>query len=489
MGINEGLTESKEELDEFFLWDDFKNDKLNEECGVFGIFNKEGDDAANAAYYALYALQHRGQESCGIAVNANENLLFYRDMGLVPEIFTEKVLNKLKGNVSIGHVRYSTSEECIRENSQPMVIKYRNGKLALAHNGNLVNSNQIREKFEESGVIFQSTIDAEIILNLISRFRVSCSGIEEAIVKTMGEIKGSYALAILTPRRLIGVRDPLGIRPLCIGITKDGSYVLSSESCALDVVGAEFLRDVKPGEIIVISEDGLKSIQTKAAEETKLCIFEHIYFARPDSHIDGASVYRSRIEAGKRLAIEHPVDADLVIGVPDSGLTAALGFSQQSGIPYDLGILKNRYVGRTFIQPEESQREKFVKIKLNAIRDVVRGKKLVMIDDSVVRGTTSKRIVQMLKDAGATEVHMRISSPPVRYPCYFGIDISDKSKLVAAKHSTEEICKMIEADSLGYLSVEGILKTPLGSKCGFCTACFEGEYPMELPEGVNNSSC
>lgn len=488
MSINKELEQSKEGQGELFLEDDFRDDKLNEECGVFGIFNKEGDDAANAAYYALYALQHRGQESCGIAVNANKNLLFYRDMGLVPEIFTEKILNKLKGNVSIGHVRYSTAGECIRENSQPMVIKYRNGKLALAHNGNLVNSNQIREKFEDDGVIFQSTIDAEIILNLISRFRVSSSGIEEAIEKTMGEIQGSYALAILTPSRLIGVRDPLGIRPLCIGITEDESYVISSESCALDVVGARFLRDVKPGEIVVISEDGLKSIQTKAPEESKLCIFEHIYFARPDSHIDGASVYRSRIEAGRRLAIEHPVDADLVIGVPDSGLTAALGFSQQSGIPYDLGILKNRYVGRTFIQPEENQREKFIKIKLNAIRDVVKNKRLVMIDDSIVRGTTSKRIVQMLKDAGAKEVHMRISSPPVKYPCYFGIDISDRSQLVAAKHSTEEICKAIEADSLGYLSVEGLLKTPLGSKCGFCAACFGGEYPMEIPEGIDSSS-
>ena len=487
MSINgEFMQENK---DDFFLEDDFRLDKLNEECGVFGIFNRKECNAAHATYYALYALQHRGQESCGIAVNADENLMFHRDMGLVPEIFTEKILNKLEGNVSIGHVRYSTERENIRENSQPMVIKYKNGKLALAHNGNLVNSNELREKFEEEGVIFQSTIDSEIILNLISRHRVTSSGIEEALEKTMQEIKGSYALVILSPRKLIGVRDPLGIRPLCIGITEDGSHVLSSETCALDAVGAKFLRDVNPGEIVVISEEGLKSIQTKVPKESKLCIFEHIYFARPDSYIDGASVYRARIEAGKRLAIEHPADADLVIGVPDSGLTAALGFSQQSGIPYGMGILKNRYVGRTFIQPGEGQREKFVKIKLNAIRDVVNGKRLVMVDDSIVRGTTSRRIVQMLKDAGATEVHIRVSSPPVKYPCYFGIDISSKSQLVAANHSTEAICKMIGADSLGYLSVEGLLKTPLDSKCGFCAACFEGNYPMEVPEGANTSSC
>ncbi|MDQ2087374.1 amidophosphoribosyltransferase [Herbivorax sp. ANBcel31] len=487
--MNGKIKQQNGEFEDFFLEDDFREDKLNEECGIFGLFKKKGDDAARAAYYALYALQHRGQESCGIAVNANENLLFHRDMGLVPEIFSEKVLDKLEGNVAIGHVRYSTAGESIRENSQPMVIKYRNGKLALAHNGNLVNSNEIRDRFEEDGVIFQSTIDSEIILNLISRFRVSSSGIEEAIEKTMGEIKGSYALAILTPRRLIGVRDPLGIRPLCIGITEDGSYVLSSETCALDAVGAKYLRDVEPGEIVVISENGLNSIQTKVSEESKLCIFEHIYFARPDSYIDGASVYRSRIEAGKRLAIEHPADADLVIGVPDSGLTAALGFSEESGIPYGMGLLKNRYVGRTFIQPEQGQREKFVKIKLNAIRDVVSGKRVVMIDDSVVRGTTSRRIVQILKDAGAKEVHMRVSSPPVKHPCYFGIDISSKTQLVAAKYSVEEICNMIGADSLGYLSVEGILNTPLGSKCGFCSACFVGDYPIDVPQGANDSSC
>lgn len=479
----------QQDKDYFFLEDDFRLDKLNEECGVFGIFNRQGGNAARATYYALYALQHRGQESCGIAVNSDENLVFHRDMGLVPEIFTEKILNKLEGNVSIGHVRYSTAKENIRENSQPMVIKYKNGKLALAHNGNLVNSNEIRERFEEEGVIFQSTIDSELILNLISRHRVTSSGIEEAIIKTMQEIKGSYALIMLSPRKLIGVRDPLGIRPLCIGMTEDGSHVLSSESCALDAVGARFLRDVNPGEIVVITEEGLNSIQTKVPNESKLCIFEHIYFARPDSYIDGASVYRARIEAGRRLAIEHPVDADLVIGVPDSGLTAALGFSQQSGIPYGMGILKNRYVGRTFIQPEEGQREKFVKIKLNAIKDVVNGKRLVMVDDSIVRGTTSRRIVEMLKEAGATEVHMRVSSPPVKYPCFFGIDISNSSQLIAAKYSTEEICKMVGADSLGYLSVEGLLKTPLGSKTGFCSACFEGKYPMEVPENANNSSC
>ncbi|TYQ15940.1 UNVERIFIED_CONTAM: amidophosphoribosyltransferase [Acetivibrio alkalicellulosi] len=481
--------QSKADLNHYMLDDDYRDDKLNEECGVFGIFKREGKDAALAAYYALYALQHRGQESAGIAVNENENLLYHKDMGLVPEVFHERTLEKLEGNIAIGHVRYSTAGESIRENAQPMVIKYRNGKLALAHNGNLVNANQIRNRLEEEGLIFQSTIDSEVILNLISRHRVSSAGIEEAIEKMMGDIKGSYALVILTPRRLVGVRDPLGIRPLCLGITEDGSHVLASETCALDAVGAKYLRDIEPGEIVLISQDGINSIQTQKLDHSKLCIFEHIYFARPDSYIDGASVYSARIEAGKRLAMEHPVDADLVIGVPDSGLTAALGFSMESGIPYGMGLLKNRYVGRTFIQPEQGQREKFVKIKLNAIRDVVEGKRVVMIDDSIVRGTTSRRIVQILKDAGATEVHMRVSSSPVKFPCFYGIDISTKSQLVAAEYSIDDIKGMIGADSLGYLSLEGLLKTPLESKCGFCSACFTGDYPLEVPDDANESSC
>ncbi|MFZ5986977.1 MAG: amidophosphoribosyltransferase [Bacillota bacterium] len=469
-------------------FDDLRADKLNEECGVFGIYNKGGLNSARLTYYALYALQHRGQESAGIAVNDKENLIFHKDMGLVPEVFNEDILNNLKGQIAIGHVRYSTTGASLRENAQPMVIKYRNGQLALAHNGNLVNASEIRDKLEENGVIFQSTIDSEVILNLISRFRVSSSNIEEAIAKMMNEIKGSYALVILTPKRLIGIRDPFGIRPLCIGVIDD-SYVLASETCALDAVGAKYVRDVKPGEIVLVGEDGLTSIQTEVPKQSKLCIFEYIYFARPDSYIDGVSVYRARIEAGRRLAKEHPVDADLVFGVPDSGLTAALGYSMESGIPYGFGLIKNRYIGRTFIQPDQGQREDGVRIKLNALKDAIDGKRVIMIDDSIVRGTTSKRIVQILREAGAKEVHMRISSPPYKFPCYFGVDTSSKSELVASKYSVEEIKTMIGADSLGYLNLEGLLKTPVGSKCDFCTACFTGDYPMEVPEEGNKFSC
>lgn len=474
--------------DVFFTEDEFRLDKPKEECGVFGIYNKSNLDSARLTYYALYALQHRGQESAGIAVNNDGALLFHKDMGLVPDIFNEDILNRLKGKIAIGHVRYSTTGANQRENSQPMVIKYRNGQLALAHNGNLVNASMIREKLEEDGVIFQSTIDSEVILNLISRFRLSTNNIEEAIVKMMREIKGAYSLVTLTPNKLIGIRDPHGMRPLCIGRIED-SYILASETCALDAVGAEYIRDVNPGEIIIIEESGMTSIQTEAAEKSALCIFEHIYFARPDSCIDGVSVYRARIEAGRKLAQEHPVEADLVFGVPDSGLPAALGYSMESGIPYGVGLIKNRYVGRTFIQPEQGQREKGVRIKLNALKEAVNGKRVVMIDDSIVRGTTSKRIVQILRDAGAKEVHMRISSPPYVYPCYFGLDTSSKSQLIAAECSVEEIRAMTGADSLGYLSLEGLLKTPVGAKCDFCIGCFTGDYPMEVPKGENSCGC
>lgn len=473
---------------EVFDEEDFRLDKLNEECGVFGIYDRDDLDSARLTYYALYALQHRGQESAGIAVNNDGSFVYHKDMGLVPEIFNEDIINSLKGKLAIGHVRYSTTGASLRENAQPMVIKYKNGNMALAHNGNLVNAAVVREKLEEEGVIFQSNNDSEVILNLISRCRLTSSSIEEGIEKMMAEIKGSYALVILTPKRLIGVRDPFGIRPLCIGLIGN-SYVLASETCALDAVGATYVRDVQPGEIVLIGEEGLTSIQTKVEGPSKLCIFEHIYFARPDSYIDGASVYRSRIEAGIRLAKDHPVNADLVIGVPDSGLSAAMGYSRASGIPYGVGLIKNRYIGRTFIQPDQDKREKGVKIKLNALKDAIDGKRVIMIDDSIVRGTTSRRIVQLLRDAGAKEVHMRVSSPPIKFPCYFGIDISSKSQLVASENTVEEIRDMLGADSLGYLTVEGVLKTPLGSKCGFCTACFRGDYPMEVPEEGTKFSC
>jgi amidophosphoribosyltransferase len=458
--------------------------KLKEECGVFGVFNNDNHDVARLTYYGLYALQHRGQESAGIAVNDNGTILHHKDMGLVPEIFNDVVLNHLKGRIAIGHVRYSTTGASLRENAQPMVVKYKIGQLALAHNGNLVNASELRGRMEESGAIFQSTNDTEVIANLISRYRVGSDNIEDTLKKVMGDIKGSYALVILTPKRLVGIRDPLGIRPLCIG-KLGSSYMLASESCALDAVGAEFVRDVRPGEIVLIGEDGISSIQAKEDGRSSLCVFEFVYFARPDSVIDGVSVHHARIEAGKRLAIEHPVDADLVIGAPDGGLNAALGFSRQSGIPYGQGLLKNRYVGRTFIQPEQGQRETGVRIKFNAMKSEIEGKRIVMVDDSIVRGTTTRRIVQMLKNAGAKEVHMRVSSPPYRFPCYFGIDVSSNKQLVASRYSIDEIRSMIGADSLGYLSLEGLLQTPIGLKCGLCNACFNGCYPMDVPDEGN----
>jgi amidophosphoribosyltransferase len=470
------------------MYDETRLDKLKEECGVFGIYNNDHHDVARLTYYGLYALQHRGQESAGIAVNDNGTILYHKDMGLVPEVFNDVHLNHLKGRLAIGHVRYSTTGASYRENAQPIVIKYKNGQMALAHNGNLVNASELREQLEENGAIFQTTNDSEVIASLISRYRIASDTIEETLPKMMKDVKGSYALIILTPKRIIGIRDPLGIRPLCIGLLEN-SYVLASETCALDAIGAEFVRDVNPGEIVLIGEDGLNSIQTEVTDKSRLCIFEFVYFARPDSFIDGASVHQSRIEAGRQLAIEHPVEADLVIGAPDSGLTAAMGFSMQSGIQYGQGLLKNRYVGRTFIQPDQGQREIGVRIKFNAMKDAVAGKRVVMIDDSIVRGTTTKRIVQMLKDAGATEVHMRVSSPPMKYPCYFGVDIPSRKQLVAASNSIEEIKEMIGADSLGYLSLDGLLKTPVGANCSFCNACFNAEYPMKVPFEGDKFSC
>ncbi|NSW89381.1 MAG: amidophosphoribosyltransferase [Firmicutes bacterium] len=454
-------------------------DKLKEECGVFGIYSRDGHDTARLTYYALYALQHRGQESAGIAVNRNGEIIYYKDMGLVPEVFNDTVLNGLKGNSAVGHVRYSTTGASIKENVQPLVIKYISGQMALSHNGNLLNTLQLRKELEEKGAIFHTTCDSEIIASLISMYSIESGTIEEAIEKVMREVKGAYSLAILTGEGLIGIRDPYGIRPLCLGRLQN-SHVIASESCALDAVGAEFIRDINPGEVVLIGNNGIESIRMKAPERTGLCIFEYVYFARPDSIIDGASVYRARIEAGKQLAIEHPAEADLVIGAPDSGLTAALGFSIQSGIPYGQGLLKNRYVGRTFIQPAQKQREMGVSIKFNAIKKAVEGKSIVMVDDSIVRGTTTRRIVQMLKNAGAKKVHMRVSSPPVRYPCYLGIDTPSKKQLVASSCSVEEIREMIGADSLGYLSLEGLLKTPVGVKCGLCTGCFNNQYPVEV---------
>ncbi len=472
--------------------------KLHEECGVFGIYSNDGHDVARTTYYGLYALQHRGQESAGIAVNDSGTIIYHKDMGLVPEIFNEVVLNHLKGHIAIGHVRYSTTGGSFRENAQPMVVKYKNGQLALAHNGNLVNAAELRNGLEESGAIFQTTSDTEVIANLVSRHCIGSENIEDALQKVIKTIRGSYAIVMVTPKKLVGIRDPLGIRPLCIG-RLDNSYVLASESCALDSIGAEMIRDVEPGEIVLIGEDGVKSVRSvaengerdgsengvKCRKPSSLCIFEYVYFARPDSIIDGISVMQARIEAGRLLALEHPADADIVIGAPDGGLNAALGYSRQSGIPYGQGLLKNRYVGRTFIQPEQGQRENGVRIKFNAMKAEIEEKRVVMVDDSIVRGTTTRRIVQMLKDAGAREVHMRVCSPPYRHPCYFGIDISSSSQLVASTHTEAEICDIIGADSLGYLSLEGLLRISPGTGCGFCTACFDSRYPMDVPAEGN----
>ena len=463
------------------------DDKFKDECGVFGIYARNNNNnVAKLSYYALYALQHRGQESAGIATNENGHILFHKDMGLVNKVFDEETLNSLKGKIAIGHVRYSTTGESMRENAQPMVIKYKRGQMALAHNGNLVNTPKIRNMLEEEGTIFQTTIDSELILNLISRNRLSTNSIEESIEKVMTQISGAYSFIVLTPNKLVGVRDPLGIRPLCLGKI-DNSYILSSESCALDAIDAEFIRDINPGEIITITENNIESIQT-TTNESRLCIFEFVYFARPDSIIDGASVHQARLEAGKRLAIEYPADVDLVIGAPDSGISAAIGFSEQSGIPYGQGILKNRYIGRTFIQPVQNERETSVRIKFNAMRNVVQGKRIVMIDDSIVRGTTTKRVVQMLKDSGAKEVHMRVASPPVKHSCYFGIDTPYRKQLIASRNSVEKIREHIGADSLGYLSLEGLLSSPKGSKCKFCSACFDGNYPIEVSEEIRKDS-
>lgn len=458
------------------------DDKLQEECGVFGVYTPKGSeiDTARMTYYGLFALQHRGQESAGIAVNNNGTILYRKEMGMVTEIFNDVVLDYLKGSSSIGHVRYSTAGDSLPENAQPLVLKYTKGHMALAHNGNLTNANTLRTELEGLGTIFQTTTDSEVIAALLSRGRIRHNSIEDALVEVMGVIKGAYAVVVLTPHKLIAARDPLGMRPMVIG-KKDGAYVISSESCAFDSMGVELIRDVLPGEIIVIDETGMRSMNVNGPDaKSAMCLFEYIYFARPDSVIEGLEVYKARYLAGRALALEHPVEADVVIGVPDSGLAAAHGFSDASGIPHVGGFMKNRYIGRTFIQPSQSMRELSVHLKLNPIRSLVEGKRVVMIDDSIVRGTTSRHIVNLLRDAGATEVHVRISSPPVKYSCYFGIDTPERQKLIASTHSIDEIREMICADSLGYISREKILESCGMAKCDFCTACFDGNYPVEI---------
>ena len=457
--------------------------KIHEECGVFGVYAPERADVASLAYYALYALQHRGQESCGIVVNDDGLFSFHKDVGLVNEVFDGDTLRRLgQGNIAVGHVRYGTTGGSQRSNAQPIVVNHRKGRMALAHNGNLVNSQELREELELGGAIFQTTSDTEAIAYVIVQERLKAASIEEAVSRAMDKLEGAYSLVLTSPTKLIGVRDPHGFRPLCLGKTRGGAYVLASESCALDAVGAGFIRDIEPGEIVVIDKNGVNSITGHCNKcDPTLCVFEFIYFSRPDSVLDGSSVHIARQRAGAFLALEHPVQADIVIGAPDSGLDAALGFARQSGIPYDIGLIKNKYIGRTFISPTQELRENEVKIKLNAIRSVVEGKRVVLVDDSTVRGTTSRRTVMLLRDAGATEVHMRISAPPFVNPCYYGTDIDSKETLIANNHTIPEIAEIIGADSLGYLSLENVTKLAVGCKCGFCTACFGGGYPTREP--------
>ncbi|RQD71044.1 MAG: amidophosphoribosyltransferase [Tindallia sp. MSAO_Bac2] len=456
------------------MWDD-----LREECGVAGLIQTEDDHTSELLYFGLYALQHRGQESAGIAVNDGEKTRWHKDMGLVSEVFSNADLEKLKGHIGVGHVRYSTSGESDVENAQPLVVRYRGGTIALAHNGNLVNAKLLRDRLEDSGVVFQTTIDSEVIVNLIARY--SNEGIHGAIRRSMELIKGAYALVIMNEECLIGVRDPLGLRPLCIGKTEKG-YVLSSESSAFDVMGATMVRDVEPGEMVTITPEGIESEFFMSSPRRASCIFEYIYFARPDSVIDGINVYQARKNSGRILSKESPVDADMVMAVPDSSIPVALGYAEESGIPYGEGLIKNRYIGRTFIQPTQAIRELAVKLKLSPMAANIEGKRLILIDDSIVRGTTSKRIVETLKQAGAKEVHVRVSSPPVAYSCYFGIDTPDRNQLIGAVKTVEQIRKVIGADSLNYLSPEGLVKAVGKPRRQFCLACFDGEYPMDLPE-------
>ena len=463
-------------------------DKLREECGVFGIYDFSGENVASTIYYGLFALQHRGQESCGIAVSDTKGpkgkVLSHKGMGLVNEVFDSESMEKLAGDIGVGHVRYSTAGGSTRENAQPLVLNYIKGTLALAHNGNLINAPELRDELAHDGAIFQTTIDSEVIAYHIARERVHTPSVERAVAGAMKKLKGAYSLVVMSPRKLIGARDPFGFKPLCIG-KRENAYILASESCALDTIGAEFIRDVEPGEIVTITPDhGIQSDRSmcfsgEEQHKTARCIFEYIYFGRPDSYMDGVSIYHSRIQAGRYLAMDSPVEADLVVGVPESGNAAALGYSLESGIPYGTAFVKNSYVGRTFIKPKQSSRESSVRVKLNVLREAVEGKRVIMIDDSIVRGTTSDRIVRMLREAGAKEVQMRVSSPPFLHPCYFGTDVPEREQLIAHNRSVEEICRIIGADSLGYLRLERLSEMVDGLPV--CRGCFTGEYPLDPP--------
>ena len=463
---------------------------LREECGVFGVYCPASYDVARMTYYGLFALQHRGQESCGIVVNDDGIFRAYKDTGLVNDVFTPQNLDDLGcGNMAVGHVRYGTTGGNERSNAQPILVNHIKGRMALAHNGNLVNSYELRTQLELQGSIFHTTSDTEVISYIITKERLTAPSIEEAVNRALDRLEGAFSLVIMSPQKLIAVRDPRGFRPLCYGKTPDGRWVVASESCALSSVGAELIRDLDPGEILVFDKDGPRSIRDHCGRvEKSLCVFEYIYFARPDSIIDGCTVHNARIRAGAYLALEHPVQADVIIGVPDSGIDAAIGFSKQSGIPYEVGFIKNKYIGRTFINPGQASREDKVRIKLNPIVEVVRGKRVVMIDDSIVRGTTSARTVRLLREAGAKEVHMRVSAPPFVSPCYYGVDIDSKENLIACNYPLDEIAKKIGVDSLGYLSIDSARKMACGGDGkGFCTACFGGTYPTAIPKATGKN--
>ena len=455
------------------------DDKLHEECGVFGIFTPDNKDAKHSLYYGLCALQHRGQESAGMALCDTDgpmgNIYHHKGMGLVSEVFHKETLDTLTGNIGIGHVRYSTTGQSCIENAQPLILNYLKGTLALVHNGNIKNAAELRDSLQKEGAIFRGTTDSEVIAYLIAKERTKCGTIGEAVTKVAGFLKGGYALIVMSPRKIIGIRDPLGLKPLCLG-RRGKEYILSSESCALNAIDAEFVRDIEPGEIVSITKDGISSDRSLCQCKHAHCIFEYIYFARLDSCMDGISVYNSRIKAGRLLAQSYPVDADLVVGVPDSGLTAAVGYSQESGIPFGLAFYKNSYVGRTFIKPTQKERESAVHMKLSVLPEVVRGKRLVLIDDSIVRGTTIAGLITLLKKAGAVSVHVRISSPPFLYPCYYGTDVPSNKELIAADNSPEEIARRIGADSLGYMKLEDL--SAMSDNLPLCRACFDNQYPI-----------
>ena len=465
-----------------------KQHHIQEECGVFGVFSPHTDDVALLAYYGLFALQHRGQESAGIVVNDSGVFSSFCDEGLVNDVFSADTLKRLgNGNIVVGHVRYATTGSDRKRNAQPIVVNHHKGRMALAHNGNLVNSFELRNALELRGSIFHTTTDSEVIAYLIVQERLQAPSIEEAVHAAMGKIEGAYSLVLSSPSKLIAVRDPYGFRPLCMGKTEDGKIVFASESCALDAIGASFVRDLSPGEIVTVSQDGVKSDTRWCGKKPKrLCVFEYIYFARPDTVLDGCSVSIARQRAGAFLAEEHPVEADLVIGVPDSGLDAALGYAHASGIPFSIGFSKNKYIGRTFISPMQAQREMGVNIKLNPIRSIVKGKRIVLIDDSIVRGTTCRSVIQSLRNAGAREIHMRVSAPPFVSPCYYGTDIDSPEHLIATHHSTQEIAAIIGVDSLGYLSMVHLQQIARESGT-ICTACFGGEYPTKIPKNSDKN--